>query len=384
MLFSLGSSAESLDSLVLLMSHSGIQHNALKAQNEAAIAANHTGLSLADPSVGYNHLWGSPHDVGQRNDVSVSQSFDFATISGTKRREAKAKDQLADAIYQRSTLSLQQEVLILLLDIATSNKVKQLHAERIAAYETLMKSCRKRVDAGDASKLDLSKATLALASLKADAGDAETARQQLLCSPLIVTTLNDSQRACLQTITTEMIEQTIKRMAPATRVTEAEVEEMRRQVGVAKAELDIVRTQNLPELTAGFMAELTREEKFKGLSFGVNIPLWNNSSRIRSAKAQVVAAEADNQQKIEAIAARRMQYRQLLVDTKEQCEDIRRSLSVLSDANRLLLKAYVEGELSMTEYLLEQDSYYEMQFRYVELQAKHLNAMCLYEDCLPD
>lgn len=377
--YNLTASAHTIDSLVMKMVHGSSTHRLLKAQNEAAIAANHSTLSLADPSVGYNHLWGSPHDVGQRNDISISQSFDYATISGTKRKEAVAKDRLADAVFDRSTLSLQQEIMLLVVDIATANAINKVYAERIALSEKLVETCRKRITQGDANKLDLSKATLSLATIRANAIEAETSRQQLFNSPFITTTLNDGERAMLLSITTDMAEQTIKRLAPLTRVSEAETEEMLKQVSVANAELNTARKQNLPELTAGFMAELTREEKFRGISIGVNIPLWNNSSRIRSAKAQVIAIEAENQQKQEILTAKLQQYRQLCLSTKQQFDEMKHSLAIVSDTNRLLQKAYDAGELSIVDYLLEQESYYDLRLRYLDVLAKHLTAICLCE-----
>lgn len=376
---SMAVSAQTIDSLIVQMAQHGAQGNMLKAQNEAAIATNHTGLSLADPSVGFNYLWGSPHDVGQRKDISVTQTLDFATLSGSKRKEAIAKDNLANAIYERGTLSLKQEAMLLLVDIAAANDTRRLYAERIAANEKLVEACRKRINAGDASKLELNKATLTLAATRADASDAETERQRLLHSPMVTMNLTETQREMLQSITTEEMEKVIRRMAPATKLTDAEALETQKQVEAAKAALTNAQRENLPEVTAGFMAELTREEKFKGISIGLNIPIWNNARRIRSAKAQVVAAESEHQLKQKEVEARREQYHQLAVSTLNQYEDVKKSISILDAQEKMLQKAYAEGEMSIVDFIIEQEAYYDLHFRCVQAHSRHLAALCLQE-----
>jgi len=56
------------------------------------------------PEVGFDYLWGSPADIGTRKDISVTQSIDIATISGTKGKIAKSESILY--IAMRSALNL--------------------------------------------------------------------------------------------------------------------------------------------------------------------------------------------------------------------------------------------------------------------------------------
>lgn len=369
--------SNSIDSLIILMSQHGIQQRTLRAQNEAAVASNNSDLGLDDPSIGFNYLWGSPRDVGQRKDISITQSLDIATITGSKRREADARNMLANATYERGIASLEQEAILLLVEIAAANETSTLYTQHIAAQERLIEMCRKRIDAGDIGKLDLTRATLALATLCADAAESETQRCQLLNSPLVTMNLAEVQRQQLPLLTLEAVGQAILRRSPAARLTEAEASELQNQVSVAKAELTNIRRQNLPSLTAGFMAELTREEKFKGITLGLNIPVWNNARRVKSAKAQLMAAETENQQKQAEIAARTEQRKQLCASTGRQRDDIKRSLDVLSSQTVLLQKAFSAGEISMTEYLIEQDGYYDLRLRYIQASSRHLTALCI-------
>lgn len=61
---------------------------ALRKQTEADKLQNKTGITLPDPEVSFDYLWGDPSSIGNRKDFGVTQSFDIATIAGSRRRVA--------------------------------------------------------------------------------------------------------------------------------------------------------------------------------------------------------------------------------------------------------------------------------------------------------
>lgn len=65
------------------------------------------------PEVGFDYLWGSPADIGTRKDISVTQSIDIATISGTKGKIAKSESELSDMQFnvRRQEILLQAKLL---------------------------------------------------------------------------------------------------------------------------------------------------------------------------------------------------------------------------------------------------------------------------------
>jgi len=75
------------------------------AHNPATLAArslsaaeqkeNMTGLTLADPEVEFSYQWGNPAAVPDKKTLDISQSFDFATLSGGKRRVAEARNEVS-------------------------------------------------------------------------------------------------------------------------------------------------------------------------------------------------------------------------------------------------------------------------------------------------
>ena len=55
---------------------------ALRDLTESQKLENKTGIFLDDPEIGFNYLCGHPSEVGQRHDITVTQSFAFSTILG--------------------------------------------------------------------------------------------------------------------------------------------------------------------------------------------------------------------------------------------------------------------------------------------------------------
>ena len=55
--------------------------------------------ALEAPEVGFDYLWGSPADIGNRKDISVTQSFDIAALSGIRRKVSESKSGLSDLSY---------------------------------------------------------------------------------------------------------------------------------------------------------------------------------------------------------------------------------------------------------------------------------------------
>lgn len=56
-----------------------------------------TGLTLADPEVSVSYMFGAPSDVPNKTNIEVTQTFDFPTMSGARRRLAQAQGRVQDA-----------------------------------------------------------------------------------------------------------------------------------------------------------------------------------------------------------------------------------------------------------------------------------------------
>ena len=81
---------------------------ALRLTLDAEQQANHAETTLDDPEIEVAQQWGSPSSIGTRQNLNVSQRFDAATLTGSKRRLAGARDEEARQRYalERSRIML--------------------------------------------------------------------------------------------------------------------------------------------------------------------------------------------------------------------------------------------------------------------------------------
>jgi len=114
----------------------------------------------------------------------------------------------------------------------------------------------------------------------------------------------------------------------------------------------------LPKISGGYSAETGAVDKFKGVNFGLTIPLWENKNTVKQAKLNTISLE--NQM----LDTRLQLYHGLkalyvnATQVKVIAADYRESLSMLSNT-ALLQTALESGEISILEYMMELSIYYE-------------------------
>ena len=128
-----------IDDVLKAVEQNNTTLQALRQTADAQKLENRTGLTLPDPEVGFNYLWGSPSGVGNRKDASVSQSFDIATVSGLKGKVAREKNELVEWQYKSDRMNILLEAKQYCLDLIYYNAlleelaIRLEHAKGIAA-----------------------------------------------------------------------------------------------------------------------------------------------------------------------------------------------------------------------------------------------------------
>ena len=318
---------------------------------------NRSEALLENPEVEFNYLWGNS-GVGNRHDVRISQAFDLATLSGLKAGMVSSLDELSALKYEAQRLDLRQEARRLCIDLVYYQALLEELDGHLSRSSHLVRSYERRLEAGDATILDLNKAKLHLASVQGQVNRSENEREALLSR---LRTLNGGKDPETEIQGYESLE-----ILPAdfdTWFAEASDKSpvlafIRKEVVLGQQQLAIDRMARMPELTVGYMSEIHTAEQFRGVTFGLNIPLWSGANRVKRARAGVAAAESrQNAAEQELYQHLKDLYRQA-VATKANAEMMRASLAD-TDYRDYLLSALTQGEISMIDYLVENDLYYE-------------------------
>jgi outer membrane protein TolC len=142
------------------------------------------------------------------------------------------------------------------------------------------------------------------------------------------------------------------------------------QIAIGNQQVKLNRALGLPKFSAGYISEKIVGEHFQGVTVGVSVPLWENKNRVKEAKAQVRAAESaleDNKVQF----YNRLQSLYLKASAMQQsAQKVRQSLSAYSN-EPLLKKALDAGEISLLNYLLEIEYYYDAMNRVLEAERDY-------------
>lgn len=336
--------------------------NALWKQMEVERSGNHVGLAPENPEVEFAYLWGSPNSIGNRIDVSVTQSFEFPTTYVYRSRIADLKDEQTGLVLRSQMMETYLEVGTLYYDIIYQNT--RIHdMERCLKFlSDVSAAYQQKLDAGEINIFDYNKVKLAELNLRQEKSHAEAERDAML---LELKQLNGGKT--IDVTLSEFPKITLPDSISDWASRSPRLQWYGKQQEIAQQQLKLSRSLWAPQLMAGYMREQVPSETFQGIKVGISVPLWHNVNTVKQTQLQNSATQmiaADEQFKLQTrLEAKYVTTRNLL----QQIEEYRQLLNTV-DAAALLNQALESGQLSLVEYLYELSAYHESHERFAEMQ----------------
>ena len=358
----------SVDEILLLVEQNNTTLKAASDKTEAAKQEVMMETSLEDPEIGFDYLWGKPGMIGKRKDINVNQTFDLATVFGYRKRLAKSQKELLELELQQKQLETRLEAMDLLVQITYYNQALAIYEERLQQEKQLAASYEKRLAAGDANKLEANRARLSLVEIESETEKVKMERDllmlqlQTLCGGTVIIYNNTDYNAI--NVASSM---SLKALQDA---------QNSQQERVAENDLKTARAQSMPSITAGYMAELTDDEKWNGVTIGVSIPLWSNRHNMKRARLSLQSARseaADASYKLEQFAASQRLRTERYHDIAQKMQQKLANAS----STTLLRKALDEGEISLVEYTIESSDLFDLRVKTLEAERDFQQAKLL-------
>lgn len=312
------------------------------------------------PEVGFDYLWGSPADIGTRKDISVTQSIDIATISGTKGKIAKSESELSDMQFNVRRQEILLQAKLLYINIIYCNAVGAELERRLGRSEKVESVYRDMQVRGETDMIEVNKAHLAyLAQRNAMARnkmEAEGFRLELQRlnggEPLEINDLSYVRKDMLPADFDTWYKEVADRSP--------EIRAARQNVKVNEAVARGIKMSSCPTITAGYMAELVKGSNFRGLTLGLSIPLWSARSKTRQANLSCEASRLEVKD-VEAseYSALRSLYEKAS-GLKDLSDELALSLAVSDEAMSMTEKKFNEGEISLMDSIMELSLYYSV------------------------
>ena len=345
-----------IDAVLQQIERNNTTLEALRKQTEADKLQNKTGITLPDPEVSFDYLWGDPSAIGNRKDFGVSQSFDIATIAGSRRRVADAQNGLLDVEYRAGRMAVLLEAKQACIQLIYYNALKAELEQRLAHAQAVADFYDRQLADGNANRLEVNKARLSLSAAQGDLRRNEVERANLLSE---LQRLNGGEPIAFdQAVYAQpVLPQDFEAWYDEAAAANPALAYARQNVELKRREMKLGKLSGLPQISAGYMSELVPESNFRGITLGLSVPLWSNRNRVKQAKAAVVAAELQQKDATVQFYERlRNQYDRTL-GLQRTAGEYRKALAEL-DNTQLLRKALDAGEISLLDYIVELGLYY--------------------------
>ncbi len=316
-----------------------------------------TGNTPPDPEVELGYLYGSPTELGNRVDFSITQQVDFPTAYIYKSRLRKIRNTQAELDY----IIVRQQVMLqakqLWIEHIYLNQRKNLLEKRLLQAKTINEHFKQKLESGEVSHLAYSQSNLQLASIRSEFDQVlmEIRNTELTWTDIsggIDVEIRDTIFPLPIEIFPDSVLNVYQNSPHMLRYTQ--------ELQSKEEEKKLVVSETLPRLKAGYYSESVLDVKFKGFQVGITVPLWENSNRIKQAKSEITFAQQDAQR------FTNLQQREVKQNL-EQLESLRTRTRVLEEALgtgrslELLALSLENGEISMSEYFYASDFYFQNQ-----------------------
>ena len=348
---------------------------AARKRAEAQQTAAHVGALLPNPEVEAAYYWGDPSSVGIRWDLGISQSFEMPSVMVRRARLRNLQEQAASLDYQVVRNATLLEAQLTCADIIYYRALGMIYTRRCQAAIRIADLYQRRYAAGDCSILDYNRAQMNLADVQNRAAEinlqgdhAVHDLQRLVGGASYLFYQSEYEEVRVETSFESWYEQ-LEMQNPSLRLLDNQVE-------AARYRRQLSRAQWLPEMSVGYASENVVGQSFRGVKVGLSLPIWSQQRTVKASRLAEAAAT-------EELSSQRTEWFSRLQCMFHRHEALIRNVGNLREAFQrcnsidLLDKALDAGEISLEQYLLEADYYYniEMQIWDVahELEQLHLH-----------
>ena len=334
---------------------------AARQRAEAQQTAAHVGALLPNPEVEAAYYWGDPSSVGIRWDLGISQSFEMPSVMVRRARLRNLQEQAAGLDYQVVRNATLLEAQLTCADIIYYRALGMIYSRRCQAAIRIADLYQRRYAAGDCSILDYNRAQMNLADVQNRAAEinlqgdhAVHDLQRLVGGESYLFYQSEYEEVRVETSFESWYEQ-LEMQNPSLRLLDNQVE-------AARYQRQLSRAQWLPEMSVGYASENVVGQSFRGVKVGLSLPIWSQQRAVKASRLAEAAAT-------EELSSQRTEWFSRLQCMFHRHEALIRNVGNLREAFQrcnsidLLDKALEAGEISLEQYLLEADYYYNIEMQ---------------------
>jgi outer membrane protein TolC len=340
--------------------------SAYRKSVDAEKIGNKTGLNPQNPEVEFNYLWGNPSAIGNRTDFSVKQSFDFPTAYSYKNQISNLKNEQAELEYKRERNEVLYQTRVVCVKLTYYSALKVELSKRLANAQKVADAYKTKYSTGDVGILEYNKAQVNLLNISKELESVEIERNTLLTELAklnggIAINFTDSL------FSMQIIPADFEQWLTSIEANNPILQWVKQEIAISEKQVKLNSSMSLPKFYGGFMSENVVGQQFQGVTLGITIPLWENKNTVKFAKAKTIAMQSiETDVKLQFYNSMKATHIKVIA-LQNNVADYHSKLALYSNSE-LLEKAFIKGEISLTEYMYELSLYYESIYKLLEMK----------------
>ena len=249
-----------------------------------------TGLTLPNPTVQGQYLFGSPAAAGDQTDIFIVQPFDFPTTYRKQRELATEQGAVSTSEIAARRQEVLLEAKLVCLEMVYRNKLKAQYDRRKLDLEKLRGNFQTKLDQGDGNILDVNKTRLQLLEINQLQAENTIELQKL---QMHLAELNGGEAVVFrdtiypplpEIATFEQVEKKYEAADPLRQT-------LQQEKRIAERQLELAKIWRLPKFEAGYHYQSILGQRFNGIHAGISLPIWEQKYRKEVQQAQVLFAD---------------------------------------------------------------------------------------------
>lgn len=356
---------------------SSVEIEALGAALEAETKAARVGIGPEDPEAEIAYFV-------KRNtsfEMNAVQGFEFPTVYVNRARLARLQSARSGAAYRMAVRELVGQAQAMYMDAVYYNNLISLLARSLDNADHFYRTYRKRMAGGDGTVLEANKIEAMYLGVSAQYRKAVTERDnnlrkmRLLASLPETFTVTDSIYPAFDVDVEGFVARALEM--------DYGLEQAAIDTLIARRQLRLSRSERLPGFKVGYRLSMEAREPSHGVVAGLSIPLWGRAGSVKAAKAAQHSAHKSMEAKRALLEAELEGVRESYLTSVATLDDYRRLLRGRSSAE-VLGKALDAGELSVLEYFVELNVWYDTAVAIVENEHEAALAAAFMQLCVSE
>lgn len=331
-----------------------------------------TNLLPLNPKVEYSYLSGSGVTIGNKQELIISQPFDFPTVYFLKSDISSLQGSANQYHLKEFELNILKTAQNLLIEyIYLTKKADELN-KRYELAENMLKTVQVKFDKGDVGVLELNKtkSNLSIAKSKLNMAKIELNSIQ---SELV--NINGGQQLQLTFTDYWTFDFSSNYGSLFNKLKEADYynKSLEEEKKLFDKKLGLAKSGWLPNFDIGYRQESETDFTYRGVRLQMSLPLFENTNKVPKAESELRLMDL----KIQSYNSKFYIEKKRIFDKSVQLKSLLDEQKGLVDYRQLELnkKSYELGHISLTQFYIDNTIYYEIIDSILEIEKEYYKAM---------